>query len=360
MKIGIVTQPLSRNYGGILQNYALQQTLIKLGHIPYTFDTGSYTWIDWCIITFKYIIKRILLKKCEFPITPLRKNKREYPLRRFVECYINLMKPRCKRLNASLIDKYHLDAIIVGSDQVWRPMYNYNILDMYLDFAKTYRIKRIAYAASFGTDFWEYNKRQEFVCKSLISKFDAISVRENTGVYLCENYLNVNAEHVIDPTLLLSSDDYNQLIKLDYKKDNKLLFAYILDRDDDKIQHINKIAAQLGLNAIIKGADDDLSENDSIEKWLSYFRDAQYVITDSFHGCAFSIIYNVDFHALGNINRGLTRMSSLLKSVGLINRLVTTLKMNDYIVSKVNWSCVNDKLYKFQRLSYQFLFDALK
>ena len=85
MKIGIITQPLSRNYGGILQNYALQQTLIKLGHTPYTFDLGKYTWKDWGITTIKSIIKKLIGRPYHFPETPSKRNKSEEILRNFVK-----------------------------------------------------------------------------------------------------------------------------------------------------------------------------------------------------------------------------------------------------------------------------------
>jgi hypothetical protein len=94
MKIGIITQPLSRNYGGILQNYALQQTLIKLGHTPYTFDLGKYTWKDWGITTIKSIIKKLIGRPYHFPETPSKRNKSEEILRNFVKQHINLISPR--------------------------------------------------------------------------------------------------------------------------------------------------------------------------------------------------------------------------------------------------------------------------
>lgn len=360
MKVGIVTQPLSANYGGILQNYALQQALKKIGHEPFTFDLGKYTWCDWFVVVCKTIIKKCLKRNCSFPETPTQKKRIEQPLRDFVLRKIKLMHPRCKRLDKSLVDKYKLDALVVGSDQVWRPLYNYYISDMFFDFAKDKDVKRVAYAASFGTDNWEYNATQENICKSLAKKFDAVSVREDSGVMLCKEKLDVSAEHVLDPTLLLDVEEYKKLTEGCPEDGRKILFAYILNPNDEKIRHINSVAEKLDLIPVIKGAEGNVDTNDSIEGWLSLFRDARYVITDSFHGSVFSIIYNVDFHAIGNMNRGLSRMMSLLKSFGLESRLLSESSLEKAELAEIDWSSVNLKKSELKEMSVYFLQNALK
>lgn len=360
MKVGIVTQPLSCNYGGILQNYALQQVLIKLGHTPYTFDLGRFTWTDWCEIIVKSTIKKMIGRKCEFPSTPNTKKDKEAPLRSFVKNRISLIKPRCRRLMNSLVDKYSLDAIIVGSDQVWRPMYNYDITDMFLAFLERENVKRIAYAASFGTNEWEFNVEQTEICKKLAVKFNAISVREDTGVELCKKNLNIDAVHVLDPTLLLRKEDYNLLLANVFVNQKKTLFAYLLDITKDKVNFVKDIASQLGLSPIIKSAGTRLSNDDSIELWLSNFKEAQYVITDSFHGTVFSIIYNVNFNVIGNYKRGLSRMNSLLNLFDLNNRFIdeSNLKVH-YDDLSIEWERVNEKLERMRKFSISFLKNSL-
>ncbi len=191
--------------------------------------------------------------------------------------------------------KYGFDALIVGSDQVWRPMYNYNIEDCFLSFVSHMNLKRVAYAASFGTDKWEFTQQQTEQCAVLAKRFDGISVREKSGVALCNKYLGVNATHVLDPTLLMKSQDYIKLCSHISKRE-PFIFAYVLDESEEKIKSIVNFAERRGLPYFIKGADNTVSDDDTIELWLSYFRDAAFVVTDSFHGTAFSIIFNKDFY----------------------------------------------------------------
>ena len=361
MKIAILTQPLRANYGGILQNYALQQVLKKMGHEPYTFDLGLYTWKDWFIITSKCIIKRIIGMSCSFPETPINRKKKEKILRRFVDKHISLVSPRCDKPSKKYILEYDLQAIVVGSDQVWRPKYNYPIEKMFLNFAQSLNIKRVAYAASFGTSDWEYKEEQLKICKQLVQQFDAISVREDSGVELCKKYLNVSATHVLDPTLLLTKDDYNKLIADIPTAKDSYLFAYILDEDQRKRSFIAKIAKEKNLVPVILGAGKELKDDDSIETWVAYFRDAKYVITDSFHGTVFSIIYNKDFIVIENMHRGLSRMYSLLKMFNLFDHIVTEVNVvaRKSFSKKIDWSYVNDIWAKNRSESTFFLMKNL-
>ncbi|MBQ2958905.1 MAG: polysaccharide pyruvyl transferase family protein [Alistipes sp.] len=360
MNIGIVTQPLSRNYGGILQNYALQQTLIKLGHTPYTFDLRtSLTWGKW----FKYntiaLIKRLLCLNSKRIPSPYKLEVLELPLRKFVKNNIKLTSPRQRHLIPQAIYKYKIEAIIVGSDQVWRPKYNSNIEDMYLNFAKNIDIKKMSYAASFGTDEWEYTPKMTQTCKDLAQKFNAISVREESGVDLCKKYLDVNAVHLIDPTMLLTADEYKELVSHIPQSKTKYLFAYILDQTEEKIKYVKKIAKGLGLELIIKGSDSQVSADDSIEKWIVNFRDANYIITDSFHGTVFSIIFNKPFIAVGNEARGMSRFNSLLSKFGLEDRLIDISKEHKFPTSNINWTAINSNVEASSTTAISFLINNL-
>ncbi|MBR2436330.1 MAG: polysaccharide pyruvyl transferase family protein [Alistipes sp.] len=359
MKIGIVTQPLSRNYGGILQNYSLQQTLIKLGHTPYTFDLGKYTWRDWGITTIKSIIKKIIGRPYYFPETPYKRNKSEEILRNFVKQNINLISPRDYIPNPNKIKEYNLEALIVGSDQVWRPRYNRCIEDMYLGLTDNSSITKIAYAASFGTEEWEYTPEMTQTCKELAQKFNAISVREDSGVDLCKKYLDVNAVHLIDPTMLLTADEYKKLTRDIPQSKTKYLFAYILDQSEEKIKYIQQAAERLGLKIVIKGSDSELSVEDSIEKWIANFRDANYIITDSFHGSVFSIIFNKPFYAIGNKARGMSRFNSLLSMYELDNRLIGVEDGDTQFNQDIDWSNVNAKINQYREHAFRFLTNNL-
>lgn len=360
MKIGIITQPLSRNYGGILQNYALQQTLKRLGHEPYTFDFKVHPgWGRWLKQVKRVILKGITGRKAQYMMSPWRFAKMESYLRRFAEEHISLVSPRMTLPTEAKVREYGFEALISGSDQVWRPMYNRSITNMYLEFAAALDVKRIAYAASFGTDEWEYNERQEAACRALAQGFDAVSVREESGVRLCKEHFGIEAKHVLDPTMLLTATEYNTLLSnIPVAKDEYIL-AYILDMSPAKLAYINNIANKIGVRVVMMGVENNITRNDSIERWLSLFRDAKYVITDSFHGCIFSLIYNIDFQAIGNIDRGLARMTSVLRLFDLTDRLIDESHIDKYVDNAIDWHKINAQMEELRSESLAFLRDAL-
>src|SRR5690606_30989510 len=139
-------------------------------------------------------------------------------------------------------NKNDFDAVIVGSDQTWRPKYSPNIYNYYLDFLKdNNQIKKLAYASSFGTAEWEYTEEQTKIVKQLVKQFHAISVREAAGVDLWREKLGIEAVHLLDPTLLLTAEDYSE--RINQPKANKELFTYVLDESKEKqdfIQFIGK------------------------------------------------------------------------------------------------------------------------
>jgi hypothetical protein len=355
MKIGIFTQPLKSNYGGILQNYAMQVVLKRLGHEPWTVDYLRFTWWDWFVVAVKVTIKKCLGRKANYPITPTNVRRQENPLRRFALKYIQLTQPRVKYPNKAILQSYGFNALLVGSDQTWRPMYNGKIYDMYLQLAEGMDVKRVAYAASFGTDKWEYTLDQEAECARLAKLFDAISVREASGVGLCKEHLGVEATHVLDPTLLLTANDYNELCK-DIESREPFVFAYILDMTEQKVAEIKAFAEAKGLPYYIKSAGSAVEKSDSVELWLSYFRDAAYVITDSFHGTAFSINYNKNFFVFLNEQRGNSRFDSLLNLFNLKNRVVTSVNPE---TPSINWEEVNKLLNSARERCATWLNNAL-
>lgn len=221
---------------------------------------------------------------------------------------------------------------MVGSDQIWRPKYCSNILHSYLDFTKGWNIKRIAYAASFGINTWSYTEKETEICKSLIKQFNLVTVRELSAVGLCREYLDINAINVLDPTFLLDKCEYQRLIA-DYKVSNShFIFSYLLDETKEKLDLLEKISMIKELPIHKIKLENDLSKLSgkklaklrypSIQQWLAAFAQADFILTDSFHGTVFSIIFNKPFISIANKGRGITRFHSLLKVFGLENRLI--------------------------------------
>ena len=249
------------------------------------------------------------------------------------------------------------DAYVVGSDQCWRPQYNAFLSSMFLDFAKEEKVKRIAYAASFGTNQWEFTQEMTSICSPLAQKFDFVSVREDSGVKLCKEHLGVNAVHVLDPTLLLTKEDYILLIEAEKEPKAKgTLFNYILDPDAAKSAFINNVAKEKGLatfQVLPKCQAETRTKEDvknriedcifpGVTTWLRAFMDAEMTIVDSFHGMVFSIIFNKPFWVIGNANRGISRFTSLLKLFHLEDRLLDANKLQEVDINRpVDWSSVN-------------------
>lgn len=327
MKIGIITLHLHSNIGGILQAWALQTALGRMGHKVEVIDTVQrLPPLPKDILRSCYHILRKLAGRKGGIALPNRY--KTEATNKFTATHINLTGSR----NFSSIKQEEYGAFVVGSDQIWRPGYNTsNLMHSYLDFAETWNgVRRVAYAASFGVDKWEYNDEQTAECARLVKKFDIVTVREDSAVRLCEEHLHVKALHVLDPTMLLDIEDYERLIAEDETKPGSDIFCYILDENADKrgvAKHMAKVTGQKTCQ--IEGAfrpynifKKGVIQYPSVPQWLRCFKDAKCVITDSFHGSVFSIIFNKPFIVLQNEGRGNARMESLLRSFDLEERLV--------------------------------------
>lgn len=341
MRIAILTLPLHTNYGGILQAYALQTVLTRMGHqvevlqAPPTFPRNP---LLKPLIYGKRIAKKIL-KDWKTPIFIEQKRKKELPIIRqhtdqFIAENINLRKIN----SLHEISPNDYDAIIVGSDQIWRKpyfrwMWNSPMKDAYLEFTRGWDIKRIAYATSFGVDdLSEYIPDEIRQCASALQLFDSVSVREDSGVRLCREHFAVEARHVLDPTMLLSKEDYETLVNQSNVAESPGdMLCYILDPTEFKSKVISEISSEKGLTPFNVFAETDNTRlplqqrvQPPVESWLRGFMDAKFIVTDSFHACVFSIIFGKPFIAIGNAGRGMSRFTSLLSQLSLENRLLPT------------------------------------
>lgn len=359
MRIGIVTHPLEANYGGILQNYALQTILRKFGHEPITLRIGRIP-LKGYIIWFASIMKNSLLfaagKRYKFNPSPWRILRDRVAMSAFINKNI-CCTPKQFVLSQNLIKRYGLDALVVGSDQVWRPKYVLDIYAMFFSFASDTQIHKIAYAASFGTDVWEYTSEQTERCKILAKKFEAISVREQSGIELCKNYLDVDATWCVDPTMLVSKEEYENVCSSE-KKENNILLAYFLDQDEEKENVARRIAAEKNLDTLIISAGRNIDKSQTVELWLARFRDAAYVVTDSYHGTIFSLIFHKDFNVFYNINRGLTRFDTLVNVFDIGSRFITDTENIE--TTEMNWKEISIRLGDYSKLGLTFLDSNLK
>ncbi|MBQ3244963.1 MAG: polysaccharide pyruvyl transferase family protein [Bacteroidaceae bacterium] len=374
MKIGVLTLPLHNNFGGILQAYALQKVLKDFGHNVVLIDKSRYVslgpWYKRYPIYIKRGINRYILGKDIIVKADVEQNRVPKTIAKYTEPFVEKYIKRVYTKDFSNIREQNFDVLIVGSDQVWRPKYFFSrIENAYLEFAKDWDVRRIAYAASFGTEEWEYTEEQTNNCAALLNKFNAVSVRESSAVQICNDNFGIKAEHVLDPTMLLSKGDYIKLFK-DYNtaQSDGNLFCYILDEGEEKKSIIDCAAKEKGLkpfyvNSRYEDLEAPLEERiqQPAEKWLRAFYDAEFIITDSFHACVFSIIFNKPFIVYGNRKRGLARFNSLLSIFGLEERIASTKEEATKAISEpIDWEKVNEIHRQWKEKSFSFLNHNLK
>lgn len=375
MKIGILTLPLSSNYGGILQAYALQSVLQSMGHTVFLINRESRhtssSFLPRLSNDIKYFL-RILLNKTNYGLSSTRRKRLTHNIKRFISNRFNCSPSLyCDSKFISYLSKQQFDAIVVGSDQVWRASYTENIYNYFLDI-NDINLKKISYAASFGEDNWLYNEMQTQKIKQLIHEFSGVSVREASAIELCKHFLDVDADLVLDPTLLLSKVDYTSLTNISNNPKNNL-FCYILDKSEEKNEIIRNISSGLDINDINHFQSVPLENSHvkalpknfalpSVENWIESFYDAAYIITDSFHGMAFSIIFNKPFWVILNSHRGSTRFESLLSQLDLLDRILPDLKKNESFDFRqpIDWDRVNKKIKDLRDLSLTYLTNVLK
>lgn len=371
MRIAILTLPPRENYGGILQCYGLQTVLERMGHeveiIDEPYKINHVPFIQMVLrIGKRLVLKYLFLKECHIFIE--RDMERLRPIiRQHLERFMNQYLHRKVYNTVYDINPNDYDAIVVGSDQIWRTKYYHSISNAFLDFAEGWKVKRIAYAASFGLDTWKYTQEETKVCAKAIQLFDMVSVREESAVGLCKQYLQKEAKWVVDPTMLLQRSDYEKLID-DYQTPLSKgdLFCYILDGSVEKNILVEKIAkekhlkpfAMTEINGDVKSNVEGLVKQ-PVESWLRAFRDAKFIVTDSFHACVFCIIFSKPFVVVGNADRGMTRFNSLLKKFDLQKHILLSPK--DYL-SGADYNLpvsVTNRLLEESKADFKFLNDCL-
>ena len=315
MKVAILTFHNSpNNAGAVLQAWALQRTIEKLGHnasiVDYHRLKGDLVpW--WSFKTLRGLF--YTFKRFPFEMTRLRR------CRKFREQSLSLVGTQY----GGRIRYKDADVFIVGSDQVFNPIHNDMNSDFLLDFAPDGK-KRIAYGASFGTD--KFPKEYVQMLKDLLPRFYALSVRETTGVETVKRIANIDAQVVLDPTLLLDGNEYQHLFvnELKHIPEDPYVFLYIIGSHSEARRIAEEKAIEIGARNVIvmtnKRAEWHLPQVGMFRRihvftpadFLAYISNAAYVVTNSFHGTAFSIIFNRRFEVLKNGTSGDDRMATLL------------------------------------------------
>lgn len=366
-RIGILNfQHSNHNYGAVIQACALEYVLKDHGfyvehinYLPQKDYVGRLKDLLRPYLRFTGLIKESSQVK-QMKGDEVFENFRIKWLNRTSETYRN------KNSLSGVGTKF--DTVIVGSDQVWRTaMTEESGLIYFLDFLP-YNVKRVSYAASFGVDSWEVN--DELFNKQVrdeLLKFDAISVREKSGLDICNNEFNVDATHVLDPTLLAGTAFFDRTIAQLSDEQFDLVY-YKLDVDDNFIDLISEICSRFEYSSkdIYSVKKDGVKNYNSVENWIYSIANSKVVVTDSFHCVCLAIIYNKEFIYYPNENRGLARIQSLLDSLKIDsnNRIYPLVNpqpnkfLND--LDLIDYSYVNTELDALKKGSLRYILESLK
>lgn len=309
---GIFTLWFSCNYGAILTTFALYRMLEQEGYKPLVLDqaplTGNAKWQDATNVSRTFMARHGL--RCGKPLQT---------------------DADLQQLNDEL------NTFIIGSDQVWRWRYtqSYGLLH-FLDFVRGDK-RKIAVSSSFGIDTEERPADMVRKASYYLQSFDAVSVREESGLQLLHEHYGVEGEWIQDPVFLCGTECYDELMQGTKIPQTPYLLSYVLEPDARIRNLIESIAAARGLEVINMvdaqkdfeqlrerfGGIGNIAQGVTPEQWVAYIRHCAYFVTDSFHGICFAHLYHRDFVCVAPHERGLTRFISLLKLTGLEHCLLS-------------------------------------
>lgn len=367
MKIGILTFHRATNYGAILQAYGLVSYLKKHGHEVQVIDykpTGMgllYAPIN--VPTLFRKLKRIALNVYILPSLPARAKKRKM-FWRYTESHLPLTNKVYKEE-----DLPSLDAIFVGSDQVWSSKFTGGVDKFYWGQFDKNGAKLLSYAGSAAEDMDGsfYNTHNVELLKS----FDAISVREDElKEYLQRELPQKQVFKVLDPTLLAGKDVFEELVKTEKDADEPYILIYQVIRDKDKViqQYAKIISEKLGcaiyeikksqLYITCSGETNAIPGLINPSKFVHFFKNAKYVITTSFHGTAFSLLFNRPFSVVSVSAEVDSRAKDILQQLNLDERMITL--PHDSFSMELDWDSINARLEEKRRPSELFIENSLK
>lgn len=356
MKAGIVTFHRALNYGAVLQAYALQEILKKL-------DCNAYI-VDYISPYMSLSLHKPQLSEYKNPLKYIRDNKcykknfsKSQKLKSFSKKYFNLTNDLNRETIQSISDDF--DIFFAGSDQVWND--NITKADDTYFLAFTEPDKRCSYAASIGVADIPNEWVPHFSKK--LSSFRAISVREESCRQALKKQVNIEAQRVLDPTLLLSWNEYSRLTWHIYKKKPYILL-YLLFYSKTLIESAIRLSNETGFPVkCINGSEipvekfEDHSDS-GIEEWLSLIHDAEFVLTNSFHGLAFSLNFNKNFNVELpplKVNAS-SRIIDMLQLFSLNDRKISNGELNK---KPIDYTRINEILSFERNKSIAFLKSAL-
>lgn len=366
-KVGIITLHRVVNYGSVLQTYALQEKIKELGYESEVIDYFPER------LTKLGMLKRIKNKGEKYRKSFLIRNLARiiifpsYIIRfntffSFLNKYINMSKKTYKNEESINQENFDYDIYCTGSDQVWNSDWNEKIDHPYfLTFAPDNK-RKIAYAASFGKKELDKNEIEE--TRNMLKRYDAISVREKSGVDIVKKLGTDNVTNVVDPTLLLLGNDWRKISSNRYNN-KKYILVYNLNRNKKIDNYAKKLSNKTGLKIIYLSY--QLHEfykkgkmvcNPKVEDFISLIDNASYVISDSFHATAFSLNLNTQF-IIVYPEKFSTRLQSILELLNLENRVAKDENDLSIIENEINYKKVNENMNTMRYESVDWFNKAL-
>jgi len=361
-KIGILTFIWSVNYGAKLQALALQSVVSSLG-----FECEAISYKRKEDSRIRESIRHLQSGQLKRPVRELLLEainwKRTWRFRNFTSQHIRLSPKTCFSLADLANRAENYDAIICGSDQVWNPdLTGESQLSYLLDFPNKSALRRIAYAPSLGNDTLDEKWHDTF--KRCLSKFDTISVREKSAGALISSLVGREIPSVLDPTLLLSREQWSKYTSnVEISEPYLLVYSFGFPAGLKKL--VERIANNKGLKIVTFHKQRHYTNefnrypNAGPREFLGLFSKADFVITNSFHGTAFSLIFKKPFFSVTN-KRG-TRLKDLLTDLGIENRIVLSEGIKDALFddTEINYAEVDKRLLMLREHSMNFLKNSL-
>ncbi len=337
MKVGILTFQNANSYGAVMQTYALQEAIRSIeGMESYVINYDSPG------MGLKNVQKRVF--------------------REFIDTYLQLTEPVSSGEN---IETEGFQAFVVGSDQVWNTLLTQEDMTYFLNFAGSETIK-IAYAASIGLNN-PLVEQTKYALRRYLPDFKAVSLREQSHVPQVEECAGCPVCHMVDPSLLLTAEDYERAFSLEDISD-EYIFLYNLQVDPKLTDYANMLSLHYGLPIIaisqyesyyfVEGAKKIMSP--SPVRWLNYLKNAKLVLTDSFHGVMFSIIFNRPFYVYTQATYNVVRVLDALKLFGLNERRLAGLSDVRDVDFEMDYAYCNQVLESERTKAYEYLRTALK
>lgn len=364
-KIGIITFHHAHNYGAVLQAYALQCEIEKLGYDVNIIDYRNKN-IEKSYKLIKLSKNPIKCVKTIFEsLKYYKKNKKRYEIfEKFINKELKLTKKfkNIKKLKKNYVD---MDCYITGSDQVWNWKIVGELSDAYtLNFGNK-KANRISYAASIGNSKIEDKYKKQFEQK--ITNINYISVREEDAKKELEKIINKSIEVVLDPTLLLTKSDWDKETQSMKASNEKYILAYVVQNNDEYVKIVNEISNRTGLKVIHFGCKNPGYKNvlksaytEGPMEFINYIKNAEYVVATSFHAAVFSIIFHKKFFIIPHKKTG-GRITNLLDKLGIKDRTFNTLEDFENINYnfETNWEGVDQKLEEERKKSLNWLESAI-